>query len=160
MFRDIVSLLFKQNYNTIWVWVVFFLRFYLFLERGERREKERERNIRHVRDTLISCLSHASNWGPGLQPRHVRWQGTEPVTLRFAGRHSIHRVTRARASLVFSAPTNVMIGFLCIQVSVETLVFVSENQIDISVYLGQWILSLIYRWLISVCTGRLLDKSR
>ena len=35
----------------------------LFLERQERRGKERE--------TLIRCLSHTSNWGPGLHLRHV-----------------------------------------------------------------------------------------
>ena len=38
--------------------------FYLFLKRGEGREKERERNT-------IGCLSHTPNWGPGLQPKRV-----------------------------------------------------------------------------------------
>ena len=37
---------------------------YLFLERGEGREKEREIKI-ELRE--ISCLSHTPNWGPGLQ---------------------------------------------------------------------------------------------
>ena len=40
---------------------------YLFLDRGEGWEKERERNI--------SCGPH---WGPGPQPRHVPWLGVEP----------------------------------------------------------------------------------
>ena len=42
---------------------------YLFLERGEGREKERERNMdvqeKHQSD---GCLSHAPNWGPGSRP--------------------------------------------------------------------------------------------
>ena len=43
---------------------------YLFLEWGEGREKEKERNV-VVRETWITCLSHVPNWGPDLQPRHV-----------------------------------------------------------------------------------------
>ena len=45
----------------------FFLRFYLFLERGEVSEKERKENI----EILIIYLSHTLSWGPGPQPRHV-----------------------------------------------------------------------------------------
>ena len=47
----------------------YFLRFYLFLERGEGREKERERNI-NVREIhpLVASLMHP-NQGPNLQPR-------------------------------------------------------------------------------------------
>ena len=37
---------------------------YLFLERGGRREEERE-------ISTCGCLSHAPYWGPGPQPRHV-----------------------------------------------------------------------------------------
>ena len=61
----------------------FFLRFYLFLDRGEGREKERERNI-----NVWYCLSHTPHWGPGLQPRCVPWLGIELVTLWFTGWHS------------------------------------------------------------------------
>ena len=61
----------------------FFLRFYLFLDRGEGREKERERKI-----NVWYCLSHPPHWGPGLQPRCVPWLGIEPVTLWFTGWHS------------------------------------------------------------------------
>ena len=39
---------------------------YLFLERGEGREREGERNI-NVQLPLMRPLL----WGPGLQPRHV-----------------------------------------------------------------------------------------
>ena len=38
--------------------------FYLFLNRGEGKEKERE-------TAVCGCLSHAQHWGPGLQPRRV-----------------------------------------------------------------------------------------
>ena len=68
----------------------FFKKGYLFLERGEGREKERERNIN-------GCLFHAPDQGPGPQPRHVPWLGIEPVILWFAGPHSVHWATPARA---------------------------------------------------------------
>ena len=45
---------------------------YLFLERGE----ERERNI----NVGLPLTRH--NWGPGLQPRQVPWVGIQPTTLR------------------------------------------------------------------------------
>ena len=57
---------------------------YLFLERGEGREK------RGRETPVCSCLSHAPYWGPGPQPRHVPQLGIEPVTPWFSGRHSIH----------------------------------------------------------------------
>ena len=69
---------------------------YLFLERGEGREKERERNIMRGR---LSCGPH---WGPGLQPRHVPWLRIEPVTLLFAHWPSIHWATPARAPYCFN----------------------------------------------------------
>ena len=43
------------------------------------------------------CLSRVPTWGPGPQPRHVPWLGIEPATLWFAGWHSIHWATPARA---------------------------------------------------------------
>ena len=49
------------------------------------------------RKTLIHCLSHAANWGPGLQHKHVPWLGTEPATFQFTGWCSIHWATPARA---------------------------------------------------------------
>ena len=47
---------------------------YLFLERGEGRERGRE-------TSMCGCLSRAPYWGPGPQPRHVPWLGIYPATL-------------------------------------------------------------------------------
>ena len=41
--------------------------------------------------------SHAPNRGPGLQPSHVSWLGTEPVTFGSTDKHSIHWAMPARA---------------------------------------------------------------
>ena len=46
---------------------------------------------------MIGCLSHAPNWGPGPQPRHVPWPRIKLVTFQFAHQHSIHWATPARA---------------------------------------------------------------
>ena len=78
---------------------LFFKRFYLFtfLERGEGREEERERNISGWE--IHGCLLRATNWASGPQPKHVPWWGTEPSTFQFRGWHSIHWATPARAFL-------------------------------------------------------------
>ena len=36
---------------------------------------------------------------PGPQPRHMRWLGIEPMTFQFAGWHSTHWATSARAAM-------------------------------------------------------------
>ena len=47
-------------------------RFHLFTFKEMGREGEiKEEKHRYVRDTSTGCLSHAPNWGPGPQPRHV-----------------------------------------------------------------------------------------
>ena len=69
----------------------FFLRFYSFIFREWVRER---------RDTtMCGCLSLATYWGPGPQPRHVPRLGIEPATPQFAGQHSTHWATAARAFL-------------------------------------------------------------
>ena len=73
---------------------IFFNLIYLFLERGEGREKERK-------TSMCGCISWTPYWGPGPQPRHVSWLGIEPVTFLFTGQHSIHRATLARAMCSF-----------------------------------------------------------
>ena len=37
---------------------------------GKEGEREGEKH-QCVRDTVTGCFSHAPNWGPGPQPRHV-----------------------------------------------------------------------------------------
>ena len=46
---------------------------------------------------MCGCLSCAPYWGAGPQPRHVPWLGIRLATLWFAGQHSIHWATPARA---------------------------------------------------------------
>ena len=91
-----------MNYNFFLPFLFLFLylflifrKIYLFLERGEGREKERRETC--VRDTLIGCLLHNLNWVPGLQLRHVPWLGIELATFQFTGRHLIHWATPSRA---------------------------------------------------------------
>ena len=70
---------------------------YLFLESGKGGRK-RGREI-----SMCGCPSHAPNWEPGPQPRHVPRLGIEPATLWFTGLHSIHQTTPARVrNSVFS----------------------------------------------------------
>ena len=59
----------------------------LILERGERWERERERNIdvREEHWLLASCM--CPNWGINPQPRHVPWPGIKPMTFWFTGPH-------------------------------------------------------------------------
>ena len=80
------------------VFLSFFYRYYLFFrKRGRKGEIEGEKYW-CARETSINCPSHASHWGPGPQHKHVPWLGIEPETLQFAGQHSIHWATPARAS--------------------------------------------------------------
>ena len=50
-----------------------------------------------VQEMSIGCLSHAPSWRPGPQHRHGPWLQIEPVTFCFAGWHSVHWATPARA---------------------------------------------------------------
>ena len=86
------GILYRNPCSYLYCLFYFFLRFfiYVFLERRELREKKRK-------ISMSACLSCAPYWGPGLQPRHVPWLRIEPVTLWFAGWHSIHWATPARA---------------------------------------------------------------
>ena len=76
---------------------IFLKNIYLFLDRGEGREKEEGEKHQCV------VTSHVALTGePGRQPRHMPWVGIEPVTLWFSGLHSIHWATLARALLEYS----------------------------------------------------------
>ena len=54
-----------------------FLNLFLFLERGEGREKEME-------TSMCRFLSCAPYWGPGTQPRNMACLGIEQVILWLA----------------------------------------------------------------------------
>ena len=78
------------------IFILFSLRLYLFISRQRGREGEKGRE-----PSMCGCLSHIPYWGPGRQPRQVPWLGIELATLCFAGRHSIHWATPARAEFIF-----------------------------------------------------------
>ena len=86
----------KWLFVPIFYILLFFKDFvYLFFERGEGREEERERNI-NVWLPLVRPYQ-----GPGPQSRHVPWPGSKPTTLLFTGWHPIHWVTSAGATFCF-----------------------------------------------------------
>ena len=58
---------------------------YLFLERGERREKERERNVGERRKHWSVASYMRPNRGLSLRSRQGPWPGIKPVTFGFAG---------------------------------------------------------------------------
>ena len=71
---------------------------FIFLERREGRQKERERNISvWEKHPPTCCLLHAPDWELGLQPSHVPWWVIEPGIFQFAGQRSAHWATPARA---------------------------------------------------------------
>ena len=57
-----------MKHGSMGEWTGFFYKdlIYLFLERGEGREKEGEKT-----SMSISCFSLDPQWGPGPQPRHM-----------------------------------------------------------------------------------------
>ena len=83
---------FLKTYQNWWSFLEFIL--FYFLERGEGREKERERNV------ICGCPLCAPYWEPGLQLRHMPWLGITLATLWFTGQHSIQWATPAKAKLV------------------------------------------------------------
>ena len=100
----------SHSVNVIRPPVPFFFFFkdfiYLFLERGE----ERERNI----DVWLPLVSQPHR-GPSPQPRHVPRPGIKPATLWFTGRHSVHWATPAWAvQHLFPFSSSKAIGrFIC-----------------------------------------------
>ena len=63
---------------------VLFLRFYLFLERGEEEETERKRNIGHENMRDVDWLPlMIPQLGSDLKPRHVPFLGVKPGPFGF-----------------------------------------------------------------------------
>ena len=78
------------NVLSPWPIILIFLKKILFihlLERWGGRETP-----------MCGCLLCVPSWGPSPQPRPVPRLGIEPATLWFAGWHSIHWATPARAN--------------------------------------------------------------
>ena len=71
---------------------IFFRFLFIFRDREKKGSRKRGRET-----SVCGCVSCAPHWGPDLQPEHVPWLEIELMTLRFAGLHSIHWATPARA---------------------------------------------------------------
>ena len=80
---------------AIFLLSVFFFKdfIHLFLERGEGREKGREKNI-------IGYSMHPS-WRPGPQPKNVPWPAIVLATFCFAGQHLTNWATLVGAIVSF-----------------------------------------------------------
>ena len=67
-------LLFYYFKNNLFLFIYFVYFIYLFTlftrERGRGGQREEEKH-ECLRETLISCLLHALNGEPGLQPRNI-----------------------------------------------------------------------------------------
>ena len=89
----------KFPYQVFYLFI-WFIWFYLSLERGREGEREGEKHI-CVREILIGCLLHSPNQGPGPQPRHVPWPGIK-LTFRCVGWCPTHWATPVRAALLLT----------------------------------------------------------
>ena len=69
--------------------------YFIFLKYFREGKREREREGGET--SMCGCLLSTLYWGHGLQPKHVPWLGIQLTTLWFAGPHSIHWATPARA---------------------------------------------------------------
>ena len=81
MINDVEHLLFKS-----------FIYLFIYFKRHGKKGRE---------TSVCGCLLHTPNWGPGLQPRCVPWQGITPATLWFTGQHSVHWATLPGAERLF-----------------------------------------------------------
>ena len=105
---------FVRNSETIFLFLKDFI--YLILEKGERREKEKERNINVW--LPLACPQPETR----LTSQQVPRLGIEPATLCFSVQHSIHWDTPARAEidkLSFKVAVPFCIPIICIPISNE-----------------------------------------
>ena len=89
---NIITLLFRLGEINIQCLHYFLKILFIFREEGKGGRKRGT-------ETSVSCLLNAPNWEPGLQPRHVPWQGIKLANFWFANWHSLHWATPARASV-------------------------------------------------------------
>ena len=102
---------------SIGLYVYFFLNPHLrtclliFIERGERRERERSINVKEKHQSVASCMCR--DQGPNPQLRHVPWLRIESTALWFTGRCSNQLSHTGQGSLcvyfnssLFSADNN------------------------------------------------------
>ena len=57
-------------FSYLSIFCIFVKILFIFRERGKEGERQRKKH-RCERETLIGCLAHASNMGPGLQLSHA-----------------------------------------------------------------------------------------
>ena len=87
--------------------------FFYLRERGREGEIEWEKH-RCARDALIGCLSHAANWVPGLQPRHVPWLGIQQRPfLWWAGTYSTEPYLPGQLSVFINGLYDAEVSFYC-----------------------------------------------
>ena len=80
--------------------------------------------------SMCGCFSHAPHWRPGLQPRHVSRLGIEPATLWFAGRHSVHWATPARAKFSFLPFSKILISLGLIHLKLCSCISLTQKCIS------------------------------
>ena len=104
---------------------------YLFLERGEGRERERE-------TSMCGCLLFTPCWGPGRQPRHVPWMGIQPAMLWLASPRLTLWATPARTPLLLSS--TVWMHFKKEHTFNVYLVFWSiiKHELELTFHLSTW----------------------
>ena len=82
-----------------------------FLERGERREKERVRNTDMLEKHRLVASAICPNHIPNLQPRYVPRLGIEPAAFCFELQHPTYWATLVRAVclfLIISSPLSIL----------------------------------------------------
>ena len=63
--------------------------------------------------SLVTCLSYVPRSEPNPEPRHVPWEGTEPVAFCFTGLHIANWATPVMATVTVSCKNTDLIKALC-----------------------------------------------
>ena len=105
-----------NNLNLFFLTIYLFLKILFILERKDGRKREKHQC---VRDTLLCCLLHTPNWGPGLQPRQAC-----ALTRNRTGDLSVRRPAR-------NALSHTSQGWICSWIS-----FKSKNNVSVILILS------------------------